>query len=229
MENFKQPKVPAFKEDLVRSKYDTVTIYINDREAKMDRDRLFEFVNSNDYIVRKILRESDHNIEDAILFKKLFIELREKYNIHAPVQFIVAKDTEDSENKDSVFAITEHVVKADLDITKEKKVLKEFVELWESLLKYYEDKSTTKDIYLQDLSDIRQYVYGKKKDDDNARWYLVDTDAFTSKANESLFDDVDRFVEEIKQVEQFVGHPLPDLTTRAISLFKKLAPSEDEE
>ena len=146
--------------------------------------KLFEIKNNPDKIVRK---ESFDDLEKrykggvdpitvAELGQELYGELKDKYGIDAPVEFVADKDPED---EDVIYGIVDKIDGIDLDKIEVTKELTEKVEkLYENVARYYLNKLSEEGPYLADINNASQYVYGKKKGDESPNIYLVDTDLY---------------------------------------------------
>lgn len=173
----KGPRIPTLKDEVVKS----------DIAPSPD---LYTFAHRDDIVVRPLnwthflangrfrprKEGGEMDVEEfASITKRHFDELR-SYGIHAPVSFVVA-DAERASGKlrEDVIALVQKVSKnehADMAL-----LGKAFAELRENLLHYYENKFNTKESFLADLVNDRQYVYGKIGEGADAL-YLVDIDPY---------------------------------------------------
>jgi hypothetical protein len=178
------------------------------------RGKLFEIKNNPDKIVRM---ESFEDLESryngqvdpvvvAELGQELYGELRDKYHINVPVEFVAGKD---SENKDVIYAIVDKVDGKDLDKIEVTPELTEKVEkLYEKIAQYYLDKFPLEQedgLYLADINNASQYVYGKKKGDEVAHIYLVDTDLYLRDGKVTLRNIVLWLYRHVSGVERKYG------------------------
>lgn len=176
------------------------------------RGKLFEIKDNPDKIVRK---ESFENLEErykeqvdpivvAELGQKLYEELRDKYGIAVPVEFVVGKD---SEQKDVIYSIVDKVDGANLENGEVTPELTEKVEsLYEKIAQYYLDKLSQEDApYLADINNATQYVYGKKKGDESSKIYLVDTDLYIRDGKVALCNVVLWLYRHMSFVEKKYG------------------------
>ena len=184
-------KIPALKDDLVVSKHDRS---FQEQGHEVGTNRLFELRADERFIIREPEEKfvENNELKDPIAFanksKMLFGELTEKYGIKCPIHFLVAKDETDTPK---VFILTEKVKSVDYTslATEEKQAAaKEIQAIFESLLNYYEDKEKQKTDFLWDVPQVDQFVYGKLPKDTENKWYLVDTDPYSARNVEKLFE-----------------------------------------
>jgi hypothetical protein len=113
--------------------------------------------------------------------KKLFHELRDKYNINViPFGYIVGKA--DPDDSPQVFSVTKKIFgknirdisRGELDDQENKKFSKEADQMISSLAEYAKDKYANYGNILNDVFHYHQYVFGKKTGDKENKIYLVD-------------------------------------------------------
>ena len=178
------------------------------------RGKLFEIKDNPDKIVRM---ESFEDLEDrykgqvdpivvAELGQELYAELKDKYGINVPVEFVAGKDFE---SKDVIYAIVDKVEGKDLDKIEVTPELTEKVEkLYEKIAQYYLDKFTQEQddgLYLADINNASQYVYGKKKGGELPDIYLVDTDLYIRDGKVALCNIVLWLYRHMVSVEKKYG------------------------
>jgi len=187
--------------------------------------KLFEIRDNPDKIVRM---ESFDDLEgrykgqvDPIVIgelgQKLYGELKDRYEIDAPVEFVAGKDSED---KDVIYGIVDRVIGTDLDKIEVTPELTEEVEkLYERIAQYYLDKFPQEEgLYLADINNASQYVYGKKKGDESPHIYLVDTDLYIRDGKVALCNVVLWLYRHMSSVEKKYGKKF----TRAREIIEQI-------
>lgn len=207
MESFPQnPKnqIP-FKEGLVKSEIS---------EAHKDREKLYEFENSPDKIIRVTsfdsLEKRYHGQIDPIalasLGKKLYTELEIKYGIPAPVEYVAGKD---KQRRDVIYGITEKVSGKNLiEVEINSEVAAQSEKLYTSLSRYYRDKLAglpEGEPYLADLNGVSQYVYGTTIHNKQSKIYLVDTDLYIRNGSVAFYHVVAWFIRHMIFIERKFG------------------------
>jgi len=206
--------IPAFKETLEVSKYDK------------GFGNLSEFKNDKRYVVREahphLFEEGQEvsSLEAAKILRDLFNELRTAYNINAPVQFVVA---ENDKGEPRLFNLTNNIEPAGtLDEEERQKMVHGLLNIFRSLMSYYESKYASQENFLSDIPIPFQYVYGKKEGDTHNEWYLVDTDPFFSDTRETLFDATENLKDSLEELEKEYKVDMSDITERAQALMEKI-------
>jgi RNA-binding protein YhbY len=199
------------------------------------RGKLFEIKGNPDKIVRmESFKSLEHRYKgdvDPVVIaeegQKLYAELEKKYGIAVPVEFLVGKDSKDN---DVIYAIVDKIDGSDLDKIEVTPELTEKVEkLYEAIAQYYLDTVTKKErIYLADINNASQYVYGKKKGDEEPRIYLVDTDLYMRDGPVALRNVIlwlyrhvcsvekkygKKFIRAREIIRQTIAQPLPETVT----------------
>jgi hypothetical protein len=168
-------KVDTFAKKLEASPYD-----------QSEDPKLLQFEGDGTHTVRELgaafFSEETPDFKDvetsAKETKRLFDELRDTYNIDAPVRFVVAQGT-DHEKK--LYVITDHV----RDVTKDQNFdraafAEKYRELCSNVMRYFEDKYGSGDNFLWDiiprLNGRDQYKYGKVGNETSDGFQLIDTD-----------------------------------------------------
>ena len=151
------------------------------------------------------------------LGQKLYSELKDRYGINAPVDFIIGKGDED---KDVIYAIVDKIDGTDLDKIEVTPELTEEVEkLYASIAQYYLDKLPEEGgLYLADINSASQYVYGKKKGDEVPHIYLVDTDFYIRDGKVALCNVVLWLYRHMVSVERKYGKEF----TRAREIIQQI-------
>ena len=180
-------------------------------EVHIGRDKLFEFAHNPDKIIRvesfstleKRYKDQIDPIDVAILGRKLYKELENAYGIFAPVDYVAGKD---SKGDKVVYGITDKVDGENLDEIEVTPEITEKVELlYSSISQYYLDKSPKDEPYLADINNASQYMYGKRKDDEFSRIYLVDTDLYIRDGKVALCNVVLWLYRHMASVERKYG------------------------
>ena len=176
--------------------------------------KLFEIKDNPDKIVRmESFEDLEHRYKGQVdpivvaeLGQKLYGELVEKYGINVLVEFVAGKD---SGGKDVIYAIVDKIEGKDLDkieVTPELTVKVE--KLYENIAQYYLDKFSQEQedgLYLADVNNASQYVYGKKKGDESPSIYLVDTDLYIRDGKVALCNVVLWLYRHMVSVERKYG------------------------
>lgn len=211
--------VDAFKEEAAVSPLDKGDFNIR---------KIFEFENNKDYVVRPHHQEFFQagtltTPEDmAKKLRALFAELREKYDINAPVQYVVAKD---EKGTDGLFNLTRRVERQDLDqLTDEERdaARQGLQHVFTQVLRYYDDKERSGETFMSDLPGAEQYVYGKIDGGQNS-WHLVDTDPLLADSKVDLFGTLDFLLEQLEFVEDDFHMDLTKQRRGAEALISKVA------
>ena len=217
----KIPNSPAFKEELQISSFNKHSFDL----------KLFELPSSN-FVVREVPVDYIYKNEDKISMvevaqdlNSLFDELRIKYEINAPVKFLVA---DDELGQPTVFTLTEK-------IKTNKELSFDYVgyrHILERLFNYLKDKYQSGGKLMYDLADREQFVFGTTEDDPSPRWYLADTDPdFIRKSKldpefgNPFIDFLESLTDELNWVEAETGEKSPDLQ-RDINDFMKVLESD---
>lgn len=141
-------------------------------------------------------------IELAGLGMKLYKELESDYGISVPVEHVVGEN----ENGDKVvYGITDRVVGEDLSKIEATAELAGQVEkLYISISQYYLDKSSKLsqgEIYLSDINNASQYIYGTTAGNEKPRIHLIDTDLYFRDDKISFYYVVAWLVRHMKAEE----------------------------
>lgn len=193
MEKFENKKIP-FKESLVPE------------EKMVAYDKLYKFENNDDYVIRmtqiRTLENEYGNSFDgkemtgeemAVVAKKLFSELEEKYNIKVPINLIIAED--ESAYK-TVYSIAEKIKGNDLIFHSENILLKEKIqELYRILSEYYLDKIVNNGFFLTDLNQKSQYIFKDNK------MNMIDGDLYFDNRKEILLSVVYWFIRHLNSIK----------------------------
>jgi len=202
MKNIKNNPLP-FKNNLIES---------NVSEAHKGSGKLKEIEKNPEKIIRVLdIRKLERYYQNKIgavmiasLGSKLYKEIEDKYNIPTPVEYIISKD---QNNTDVIYGITDRIDGATLDevaITPE--TIQQTETLYTSISKYYLDKLDglpKKEIYLTDISNASQYVFGTRLNDERPKIYLVDTDLLfhIHSDKKSFYYSIAWFIRHMKSVE----------------------------
>ena len=204
MEKFPQNQVP-FKDDLAKSR-------ISEHQHG-EIERLYEFKDDPNKIIRTMtlddLGYEHHDLEDPIklvaLGKKLYQELEEKYNINAPVEYVVGKN---KAGERVVYGITDRITSTVRDNEITPQLAEQAENLYVSLSKYYLDKSNKLpdgEMFLTDIRGFSQYVYGTRMNDEQSKLYLVDTDLYMHNDKTSFYYVVAWLIRHMSSVEEKTG------------------------
>ena len=114
--------------------------------------------------------------------KNLFYELRDKYDIAVPdIENLI--NTNDAGQK-SMIIVTDRIHGKNLDqVTFEEEdatVVEKYENLFDNLIQYHIDKYNNNELCIGDLKS-EQFVYGKRKGDEEDMMYYVDVEPFFSK------------------------------------------------
>jgi len=174
--------------------------------------KLLEIQNNPDKIVRvesfADLKERYEGVLEPVvvgeLGQELYGELKSHYGIDAPVEFMTGKD---HDSNDVIYAIVDKVDGADLDKIAVTPELTEKVEkLYEAIAQYYLDKLPQEGaLYLADINNASQYVYGMKKGDEKPSIYLIDTDLYMRDGKAALYNIVLWLYRHMTTVERKYG------------------------
>ncbi len=192
------------------------TPLVDSRLYENDDGRFSEFENNPDYIIRAKPLESLKGIcefqgllpSEAIqIGRKLFEELEQRYAIPVPAKFIVRKD---EKGADTLYTLTALIKGYNLPKTLERlpidqDLINEGQALFASLARYMLDKTLSDDYFLTDIGTMKQYVYGRKGDEEKKHMYLVDTDIYFSKDLESLSESIRVLMNDIEEFESATG------------------------
>ncbi len=177
-------------------------------EVHKGRGKLFEFEHNLDKVVRvesfdaleKRYKGQVDPITVAGFGKKLYGELESDYGITAPVEFVVGKDVR---GRNVVYGITDKIEGENLDKIKVTSEITEEVEkLYAKIAQYYLDKLSKDEMYLADINNASQYVFGKRKSDELAKIYLIDTDLYIRDGKVALYNIVLWLVRHMSSVER---------------------------
>lgn len=222
--NFPEKKIPAFKDPLVRHK---------EYEGFVP-GRLKQFENNPNFVVRDledIILSQNRRLHGEIRIKSgivafsqkyqhFFDELREKYGILAPTHFIVAQN---EKGRDTIFAVTDNVKEFEPITPEEKKrFFTEYKNLCQGLLAYIADKHQSGESYLTDIFAERQYVYGKRADDKEASFYLVDVDPYFWTGKELLEERVFTVVQGLILKGNTTNFDFSDVIARGKKIWENL-------
>lgn len=180
---FEKREISAFKKPLER-------LPLNSRTG------LFRIGDNEDFIVREASfnETSIHFLKNLTLeertklLKDQLNELEEIYDIPVvPAQFVIAPVN--TYKKAALFILAEKVIPLveNAQLIENIKTAKR--ELLEKLLLYLEKKSATGEIFMMDIFDLHQYVYGTTSDDPVPRYYLTDLDPLFSQSPGVLEED----------------------------------------
>ena len=223
----KEKDIPAFKSKLQLSGFE---------KPLQPTPKLHEFDGDNSFIVRKV---ENYQFEDkqfttpeevGLLLASLFNELREKYGVDAPASFVVA---EDEHGEPSLYTLTEKIRKSGIateSLTENKRTVfaQSIIELFESLISYFEDKAESEENFLCDIPTLDQFVYGTKEGEKTERWHLVDTDPYFTDRREALYGTVDTFLIELFEIQEKYNINLQDVINRAKDLMSSLDSEESK-
>jgi len=161
-----------------------------DHEGQTDDRKLLQIGEDKDIVVRRtVFWEDDEQQmfgalppeERAIFIRDIFTELQDKYGIPVvPFRFVVALD---EEKQETLFAVVDNVTPSEIDPATDKH---KTLELLEKLFIYYEQKAESREPFLWDITEQRQYVYGTTKDNPNPELYLVDLDPHIREGAKAL-------------------------------------------
>lgn len=191
---------------------------IIDNPDKIIRAESFETL--NDRYENKI-----NPIELAGIANKLFKELETDYEISAPTYFFVGKD---KKSNNVVYSIVDkidgkHLMDENIEASSE--IIKQAQKLYESIAKYFFDKLQQDGFYLTDINSGGQYIFGKKKREQKAGIYLIDTDIYLDNSKIAIYTIVGwltrhisalegrfntKFEKAREYVDKFVNQPLPE-------------------
>ena len=217
--------VAAFKGQMVRSRFDKKW---NPIHFKMVR--LHEFESDKRFIVRKgdarsMIDPAQYTdaFEVCRKVKLLHDEMAAKYDIFAPVHFVVASDTE---GQRTFYILTEKVQSLDydqLDMNEKRRASLGMQRIFENLIEYYGSRIGSDEEYLPDLPGLEQYVYGSLNGMEH-RWYLVDTDPMYSNDQEKLMETLAESFhdEELDDLEEKFSIDLSSVREKASILRDKL-------
>lgn len=220
--------VPAFEEKLVRSPFDKIT----NAHPSINYAKLHEFEGDKRFIIRKgdeTYAEGELTVgETCRLVKGLFDELNQVYSIPVPVQFVIAKDPA---NKTVFYILTQTISTTEfeeLEGEEKSRAAAGIKKVFETVLTYLEDKSRTGGNFLTDLVDTDQYVYGTLSGDAHPRWYLVDTDPYYSRSEDSLWEILDMWPDALEWAEESFSIDLQTLKEKGAALKERLFGSDEE-
>lgn len=207
-------------------------------ETHLGLNKFYEFENNPNKIVRvesfdELLDKHDNKIEISELVgitKKLYKELEEKYDIVAPVDFAVAKD---KDGKNIVCSITSKIEGQNLGrVEKSEEFINKVKKLYSSVAKYFLDKYKSGELYIWDINEESQYIYGKRVGDKEEKIYLIDTDIWLSKNKNDMYLSVYwlarhmtwlehnlgvEFTEARKNINEFLGQLLPQNADESVN------------
>ncbi len=184
---------PPFKDALVS--------HAEHGRSSDEKGKILQIGDDAGLIVRKIDLSHDDYFNDAIpdnleelagLLKTALAELEEKYGINVtPTRLVIA---EGDDGTPTLFAVSDNITRSqDMDGRTEAKFA-----LFNQLTNFIEDKARSSDIFLSDIIDRSQYVYGRKEGDTQDYLYLVDVDPkFNVSTPRSLGSAVARLDGEI--------------------------------
>lgn len=115
-------------------------------------------------------------------FKAYFDELG-RYGVSVPTSFVIGEHRNKGvrRSEPELYILTERIQQVDVrhaSPEEQEHHRQELRKLFESLLTYHEDKKKEGQIFLCDILDKSQYVYGMKEGEKNNRYHLVDTDPY---------------------------------------------------
>lgn len=207
MENYKENEEIPFKKALMESG-------VNHHQ----KEKLKKFEEDDRNIIRDqtlaSLADSFEDIkkisdtEKVKMFKKMFDELRESYNIKVPnIEFVIGNN---EEGNPSVYIITEKIkgtkIENFCDISDKEGFIKELDELHYNLARYIHNKYKNEEYYLNDIFSIRQYMFGKKEGDKKDHIYLIDTDPYAGNKFFGFLCDARDLSEKIVEMEKNIGN-----------------------
>ena len=203
-------------------------------ETHKGTGKLKELENNPNKIIRVIGFESLEQkyqgryspIELAGFGMKLYKELESNYGISVPVEYVAGKD----ENGDQViYGISDRIAGKDLNKIEATAESAEQVEkLYISISEYYLDKSTKLaqgEMYLSDINNASQYIYGTIASNEKPKIFLVDTDLYLRDDKISFYYVVAWLVRHMRSeenkfnkqfciartnIEKILSSPLPD-------------------
>lgn len=217
--------VAAFKEQMVRSRFDKKW-----NPLHFKRVRLHEFESDKRFIVRK--GDASAMVDPAQFtdafeacrkVKSLHDEMAAKYDILAPVHFVVAND---SEGQRAFYILTEMVQSLnydELDEAGKRHASLGVQRIFESLIDYYGSRIGSDEEYLSDLPGLEQFVYGSLNGSEH-RWYLTDTDPLYSNDQEDLMETLveDFHDESLEFIEEKFSIDLSSVRAKSSALRDKL-------
>ncbi len=190
--------------------------------------KLNEVENNPNKIIR-IVRGYDEFVDNNKIIeliradKKLFKELETEYDILVPADFLIGKDKKGDK---IAYSIVDRIHGKNLEkVDRSNEVAVQVEALFASVAKYFLDKFVKNSLYLCDIGNLEQYVYGRKNGEQEDKIYLVDTDLAVSNNRIDMYlvmswlvrniskmerDFGTRFKEARKYVSQFVNQPLPE-------------------
>jgi hypothetical protein len=214
-----------FKSDLVESDVS---------ETHKETGKLKELENNPNKIIRVISFESLEQkyqgryspIELAGFGMKLYKELESNYGISVPVEYVAGKDENDN---NVIYGITDRIAGKDLSkIEATAESAQQVEKLYISISQYYFDKSSKlsqSEMYLSDINNASQYIYGTKANNEKPEIYLVDTDLYFRNDIISFYHVVAWLVRHMRSqenrfnykfdiarnnIEKILSSPLPD-------------------
>ena len=158
--------------------------------------------------------------------KVLYKELQLKYGIEAPAEFFCEQDIDGKQVVYSVVDKIEGKHLEDVEVTSES--LEKVKDLYSSVAKYFLDKYKEGGLYLWDLNNQSQYIYGSKNNDELEKVYLIDTDIWLNNSMVGMFLVIEWLTRHMSEVEehfstkfkearnyinQFITQSLPEDTT----------------
>jgi len=212
MENFEnanQPPTPPFKENLVDfparainsdipEGYPVLLKHFENNPEKIvkisRKENIYRFTGENDPV------ESPKSIEIQKKSKEHYSELAGKYNIAiTQPEYVIGKDEDGKESV--VYSVSDRIHGDNLlerikDFKPEE--IEELENLLISLMDYFEDKFNNDNYYLGDVGNLGNYMYGRKKEEDKDRIYLVDVEPVLNDLDSS--EKRNFFYSRIKEV-----------------------------
>lgn len=139
-------------------------------------------------------------IELTKIAKKLFNELEEKYGIFTPTDFLIGKNKEGDK---VVYSIVEKIEGRNLEEAElSTEVITKSETLYASVAKYFFDKSHEGGLYLCDINNPSQFVYGRKHGEQEDKVYLIDTDIYISNNRAGIYLVVNWLTRHMSGVEK---------------------------
>lgn len=203
-------------------------------ETHKETGKLKELENNPNKIIRVISFESLGQkyqgryspIELAGFGMKLYKELERNYGISVPVEYVAGKDENDNK---IIYGVTDRITGKDLSKIEATAESAEQVEkLYISISEYYLDKSSKLargEMYLSDINNTSQYIYGSIANNEKPRIFFVDTDLYLRDDKISFYYVVAWLVRHMRaeenkfnkqfciartNIEKILSSPLPD-------------------
>lgn len=165
--------------------------------------------------------------------KELFNELKKDYDIRLPdIEFVIGN----SKNEESsLYIITERIKETEnKEFHNTEKFITELDDLYYNLACYICDKYKSKEYYLNDIFQNKQYMFGKKEREEGDHIYLVDTDPFVEIESHNCNNPEERlpyyaymFSKEIVRMENALNEVKFEKARNKFQEFIKLITEDD--